>query len=296
MSDEEFLTAFEDCSLPKKQWSHRAHVRVAFLYLTHMGLGEAIDRMRSSIMAYNAVHGVEGGPQSGYHETTTQAFMRLIHQAVHQRRPFQDSHQFCERNPELLDGRVLLSYYTRDRIMEPEAKAGFVEPDIAPLDRIGLAYPEFGRRLESVSYTLRPGGYSVIVDNAGQVAVVGTPTGMYLPGGGQQSGESAIDALHREALEECGLTIRVKSPIGMADEFVFSEEEGQHFCKRCTFYSAISVARGPSVEPDHWLNWMAREAAIEQLSHGSQRWAVSQMQLHQVRQTVAGLDPAFEVR
>jgi 8-oxo-dGTP pyrophosphatase MutT (NUDIX family) len=274
MSDDELLTAFEDCSLPKKQWSHRAHVRVAFMYVTRLGLGEAIDRMRSQIMAYNAAHGVEDGPQTGYHETTTQAFMRLIHQAIHQREPVQDSSEFCERSPELLDGRVLLCYYTRDRIMAPAARYGFVEPDIAPLDRFGLAYPEFGQRWEGVAYTLRPGGYGVIADSARQIAVVETATGMYLPGGGQEPGEPAIDALHREALEECGLTIRVKSPIGVADEFVFAEEEHQHFCKRCTFYSAVVIAKGPSAEPDHWLNWMSPETALEQLSHAIQRWAV----------------------
>lgn len=135
MNDDDFLKAFEDCSLPLAQWNHRAHVRVAFLYLSRLDLAEAIDRMRSGIKAYNAVHGVEDGPSMGYHETTTQAFMWLIHQAVRQRGPFQDSHQFCERNPELLDRRVLLCYYTRERIMEPAAKHNFVEPDIAPLER-----------------------------------------------------------------------------------------------------------------------------------------------------------------
>ena len=137
MSDDDFLATFEDGSLPFTNWNHRAHVRVAFLYLSRFGLAEAIDRMRSGIKAYNAVHGVEDGPVMGYHETTTQAFMRLIHQALQERGPFQDSHEFCERNPELLDRRVLLCYYTRDRIMEPAAKVRFVEPDIAPLDRIG---------------------------------------------------------------------------------------------------------------------------------------------------------------
>lgn len=142
MSDDDFLKAFEDCSLPFTAWNHRAHVRVAFLYLSRLGLAEAIDRMRSGIQAYNAVHGVEDGPLMGYHETTTQAFMRLIHQTLRVRGPFQDSDEFCERNPELLDRRVLLRYYTRDRIMEPAAKVDFIEPDIAPFDCIGLTFPE----------------------------------------------------------------------------------------------------------------------------------------------------------
>lgn len=140
MSDAELLCAFEDTSLPFVNWNHRAHVRVAFVYLSRFALQEAIDRMRTGIQAYNAAHGVSDGPLMGYHETTTQAFLRLIDQAMQQRGPFRDSYDFCEGNPELLNRRVLLCYYTRERILSPAAKTGFVEPDLAPLDRLGLPY------------------------------------------------------------------------------------------------------------------------------------------------------------
>jgi 8-oxo-dGTP pyrophosphatase MutT (NUDIX family) len=277
VSDDDFLKAFEDCSLPFTHWNHRAHVRVAFMYLSRLGLAEGIDQMRSGIKAYNTAHGVEDGPATGYHETTTQAFMRLIHQALRKRGPFQDSHEFCERNPEFLDRRVLLRYYTRDRLMEPAAKIGFVEPDLAPLDRIGLSFPEFGKRVEGVSYTLRPGAYALIADETGRIAVVATATGTYLPGGGQEAGESAIDALKREVLEECGLAVEVGRPLGVADEFVFAEDEGLYFCKRCSFYSAVVTTYGSPVEPDHQLNWLAVDEASTHLTHASHRWAVTRL-------------------
>ena len=137
MNDPEFLAAFESCTLPFDEWRHRAHVRVAFLYLSQFDLTEATDPMRSGIQAHNAAHGVEESLHSGYHETTTQAFMQLIHLAIQRRGPLRDSQHFCEQHPELLDRRVLLEYYTRERIMSPEAKRFFVAPDLAPLDRIG---------------------------------------------------------------------------------------------------------------------------------------------------------------
>ena len=140
MSDDELLCAFEDTSLPQTEWTHRAHVRVAFVYLSRFALQEAIERMRAGIQAYNAAHDVSDGPLMGYHETTTQAFLRLIDHAMCKRGPFRDARAFCEGNPELLDRRVLLCYYTRERIIAPAAKTGFVEPDLAPLDRLGLQY------------------------------------------------------------------------------------------------------------------------------------------------------------
>ena len=42
MSDDEFLAQFENCTLPFDQWTHRAHVRVAYLYLRRHPFREAL--------------------------------------------------------------------------------------------------------------------------------------------------------------------------------------------------------------------------------------------------------------
>lgn len=276
MTDNELLAAFENGALPFAQWNHRAHVRVAFLYASRYPLAEATARMRTGVQAYNAANHVPVAIDRGYHETTTQAFMRLIHAAACQHRGSIDFDLFCQHHPELLDRRVLLCYYSRDRIMDEQAKACFVEPDLAPLDQAGLSYPEFGPRQPGADYVLRPGSYAVIADHAARIALVVTPAGVYLPGGGQEPGESALQALHREALEECGLTLRVVSPIGAADEFVFAEQESQYFCKRCSFYQAEALAQGRANESDHTLTWVPCSDAIRKLTSASHRWAVSQ--------------------
>lgn len=275
MNDDDLLTAFENCSLPLVHWNHRAHVRVAFLYLRRLGLAGAIDQMRSGIKAYNVVHGIEDDCLSGYHETTTQAFMRLIDSALRKRGPFHDSQRFCERASELLDCRVLLCYYTRDRIIDPIAKVNFVKPDITPLDQTGLSFPEFGKRVEGVHYALRPGVYALIADESGRIAVVTANKGMFLPGGGQEAGESAIDALQREVLKECGLVVEVGRPFGVADELVFADDEGRHLCKRCSFHYASTTAKRPPVGTGHQLMWLAADKAMPHLTHGSHRWAVN---------------------
>jgi hypothetical protein len=74
MTDDEFLAAFEARTLPKAQWTHAAHVRMAWLYLTRLHFAAALDRVRDGIRCYNAAVGSDG-----YHETITVAFTLLIH-------------------------------------------------------------------------------------------------------------------------------------------------------------------------------------------------------------------------
>jgi hypothetical protein len=65
MPDAEFLARFEARTLPFAQWTHRAHVKVAFLYLRALPFGAALERTRAGIRAYNAANRVPEGPTSG---------------------------------------------------------------------------------------------------------------------------------------------------------------------------------------------------------------------------------------
>jgi 8-oxo-dGTP pyrophosphatase MutT (NUDIX family) len=123
---------------------------------------------------------------------------------------------------------------------------------------------------------LRPGGYVVLFDDGGAVAVVSTPSGLALPGGGQDKGEEPEDAAVREVEEECGLRITLCRRIGIADELVFAADERIHYRKRCTFFVAKAIGRTGAGESDHRLVWLSPTDAVAKLLHQSQRWAVSE--------------------
>jgi 8-oxo-dGTP pyrophosphatase MutT (NUDIX family) len=136
---------------------------------------------------------------------------------------------------------------------------------------------EFGSRDPGADHVLRPGGYTIIFDENGRVAVVATPLGIALPGGGQELGESADAAAVRETLEECGLHIRIDAFLGVAAELVFARDEDMHYRKRCTFLLASVVStEGSAMESDHELLWLSATEAASKLLHGSQRWAVQE--------------------
>ncbi len=133
MTDEEFFAAFEDGTLPSELWTHAAHVRAAFLIAVRTTWDEALDSIRSRIQAYNAATDTPEAIDRGYHETITQAFMRLIYVANLRTGPHATAEAFCQRHPELMEKRALLAYYSRERLMTWEAKRNFVEPDLQPL-------------------------------------------------------------------------------------------------------------------------------------------------------------------
>ena len=135
---------------------------------------------------------------------------------------------------------------------------------------------EFGDLVPGATYVLRPGGYAVIFDADGRLAVVETEEGLHLPGGGQEAGETPEAAMVREVAEECGLRVALESAIGIADEFVFAKSEGTHYRKRCSFFMAIVIGTGEPQEEGHALRWMDPRAAVESLHHGIQRWAVEE--------------------
>ena len=95
--------------------------------------------MRRGIKAYNAANNVPESATSGYNETTTVAFLRLIAatMAAYSREfPTPTADSFCDAHPQLMTRSVLRLFYSRRRRMHPDAKSKFVEPDLAPLPRI----------------------------------------------------------------------------------------------------------------------------------------------------------------
>jgi 8-oxo-dGTP pyrophosphatase MutT (NUDIX family) len=135
---------------------------------------------------------------------------------------------------------------------------------------------EFGVLVPIVAYVLRLGGYAVILDGDGLVATVATPGGIWLPGGGQNVGETAAEAAVREAAEECGLRIALGACLGTVDQLAYADSERTYFRKRCTFFVARPIGTTTAVESDHTLTWRLPEEAVALLSHESQRWAVAE--------------------
>jgi hypothetical protein len=128
-ADRDFLARFEDCSLPESEWTHLAHIRVAWLCIALSTAGEALDRVRRGILAYNTR--VLGRPEM-YHETVTIAFATLVGNRMRRGESWDG---FSRRIDDLLDKNspILLRYYSKSRLFSTEARSRFLDPDLEAL-------------------------------------------------------------------------------------------------------------------------------------------------------------------
>lgn len=139
LSDADFLAEFESCRIGHTRWSHRCHVRMAYLYLREHGYDEGLRRIRDGIHALNASHGdavPKDRVERGYHETITVAWARVLAAAIAAWGPATDFEAFAGQHPHLVQPTLLRLWYSRPHLMTWDAKRAFVEPDLAALPRM----------------------------------------------------------------------------------------------------------------------------------------------------------------
>jgi hypothetical protein len=122
VDDRDFVTAFESCTLPPHEFPHRAHVRLAWLYLREQPLLDALNRFVANLKRY----ATSLGAATKYHETITWAYMFLIHERMQQTSAstFED---FAAANEDLFNG-ILNRYYRKETLASDLARRSFVLP------------------------------------------------------------------------------------------------------------------------------------------------------------------------
>ncbi|MGE0451047.1 MAG: hypothetical protein AB7Q29_15855 [Vicinamibacterales bacterium] len=131
-ADREFMAAFEACEIPRAEFRHRAHLRLAYCYLAGSDAETAIARCRSAIVRFIRHNGID---PAKYSETLTQAWVLAVHHFMQASGPANSADEFLERSARLLDSRIMSAHYSADVLSSPEARSRFVEPDRLPIPR-----------------------------------------------------------------------------------------------------------------------------------------------------------------
>jgi hypothetical protein len=127
--------AFERGAVPRAAWTHHAHLVVALWCLVYYGFEEGGERVRAGIQRLNAANGVPQTPEGGYHETITRFYLWAIRRHLGEA---PRGASIAELASTLIaawgDKNRPLEYYSRERLMSWEARTGWVEPDLRPMD------------------------------------------------------------------------------------------------------------------------------------------------------------------
>ncbi len=127
--DRKFRAAFETCAVTPDEFTHEAHVRLAYVYLTECDVDSAVVRMRDALLNFIERNGI---PRSKFHETITRAWVLAVRHFMDQSTStsFAD---FIAKNGALLDSKIMLTHYSASVLFSPDARASFVAPDLDPI-------------------------------------------------------------------------------------------------------------------------------------------------------------------
>lgn len=111
-------------------FDHRAHVRLAYVYLAESDTEGACEQMRGTLVRFLERHGID---PDKYHETLTRAWIMAVRHFMRKSASASSADAFIERNPELLDTDIMLTHYSAGVLFSDEARKRFVEPDLEPI-------------------------------------------------------------------------------------------------------------------------------------------------------------------
>ncbi len=130
---EELFRRFDSCVVAPSEFTHAQHLAVALVYHRRdPDAGEG--RHRAALLRLLKHHGLEA---KVFHETLTAFWFRRVRTFADN---FDDSadDNLCRVANELCkqfaDTRLVFDYYSKEVIDSPEARAGWVGPDLKALD------------------------------------------------------------------------------------------------------------------------------------------------------------------
>ena len=133
-ADLAFFEAFKTQTLPFEEWTHRAHIRAAWMMLGTHAMSDltnwvetALPMMRSHIQAFNKVNADK--VKVGYHETMTHFWVLAVARAMHTAGATTFD-VFAEKNSHLFTSGYVWRFYDRETLFGKDscARQEFVAP------------------------------------------------------------------------------------------------------------------------------------------------------------------------
>ena len=105
------------------------------------------------------------------------------------------------------------------------------------------------------------------------MAVVEEDSGLFLPGGGREPGETAEENVVREVREEVGCGLRIVRRVAEAVQYCRAHDRDGWYETRAVFFEA--AFEGEPGAGSCALSWLTHGEARARLHHASHAWAVA---------------------
>jgi len=128
--DRAFRDQFESGVFPPAEFNHRAHLRLAYVYLTEDD--SAYQIMRKALQSFLEHNVVD---PSKYHDTMTRAWILAVRHFMEATLGSESADSFIDQNPEMLDSNIMMTHYSAEVLFSDETRARLVEPDRDPIPR-----------------------------------------------------------------------------------------------------------------------------------------------------------------
>ena len=136
---------------------------------------------------------------------------------------------------------------------------------------------EIGERKDNIKYKKRKSAYSIIVrDIDDKIAIATDKEGVYfLLGGGSNIGETNIETLKREIIEETGYSIKNTRYFDEIRSWYYSDKYGYIDTKASIYISEFYRKICNPIETDHKIIWVSPEEYKDKLFHEYQRYILN---------------------
>jgi hypothetical protein len=129
MHDDAFLDAFETGALPNSAFHHLDHVRLTWLYLRRDGPEPGAANVAAGIGHFAAAHGAA----EHFHVSVTRFWVRLVQYLIDAFPSITSFDDLLDAFPPIADKRLIYRHYRPETLASPEARLGWVAPDVRAL-------------------------------------------------------------------------------------------------------------------------------------------------------------------
>ncbi len=132
-SDSIFLDQVESREFPADEFDHRAHLRLAYIYLCSFDIENSISQVKQSLLGLLNKAGID--PDEKYHETLTCVWVGLLANSMTGLEGIESFDDFIQTSSQLMDSKLPLQYYSHGLLFSDQARKEFVQPDLKVLSQ-----------------------------------------------------------------------------------------------------------------------------------------------------------------